>query len=123
MNHRTVTRVGPMKKTLYVAIALLCVLLGMIGLLVPVLPGLVFLVIALLLLTRVSRRIQRFAKSDPRFLALSRRLDGFGRVDVVDRFRLGGWMLLDTLVSGLAAAVAMVRRVVPVRSARRDTHG
>lgn len=42
-------------------------LLGLIGLILPIIPGLLFLFLAVLLLTRVSRRASNYAHSHPWF--------------------------------------------------------
>ncbi len=112
MDNVPMTTPGPVRKALYLGIGIVCLTLGILGLLIPVIPGLVFLAIALVLLSRSSRRIHQFAARDPRFLALSRRLTRLANVGGLDRLRVGGWMVLDAFVQSAAATAALLRRAI-----------
>ena len=48
-------------KVVYVALALICVLICIAGLLLPVIPGLLFLVAALYLIGKVSVRVKTWS--------------------------------------------------------------
>ena len=52
-------------KILIAVLAVACLIVGLIGLVLPVIPGLVFLFAAILLLSRISPRLARWVKRKP----------------------------------------------------------
>lgn len=52
-------------KTLLVIVAGICLVLGVVGIILPIIPGLLFLAIAVLLFSRVSRRTANFLNEHP----------------------------------------------------------
>lgn len=101
------------RKLGYLALGLLLAVLGVIGLILPILPGVLFLLAAVLVVSKASTRVKRFADSDPRLREARRRFDSFARLGVRDRLRLAGWMSADALVRGaeaLATGVASLSR-------------
>ncbi len=111
-------KTGKALKIVYLTVGVICLMLGVIGLVIPIIPGILFLAAALYLLSRVSRRVRRFARRDRRLRELQQRIDRLGDISPVDRLRVGGWMLIDSVVKGIAAVGGIVRRVVP-RNTRR----
>lgn len=75
----------------YVIAAGVCIVVGIIGLIVPVIPGLIFLAIAVIFLSRVSRRLDRWVKSNPFMSRTQSRMDSMGELNWSDRIRLSCW--------------------------------
>lgn len=63
--------------------------IGLLGLILPVIPGLLFLFLAVLLLTRVSRRAATFAHGQPWFHRHMRHWQATGGLSVGQRIKLG----------------------------------
>lgn len=103
-------------KALYVAVAIVCLLLGIIGLILPMMPGVLFLAIALLLLGRVSSRFHRWSQGHPEIRRLRLRMAGMSGVGLGDRLKLAGWMTLELLVKGIASVIDAGKTLV--RTAR-----
>ena len=93
------------RKLAYLALGALFVILGLVGLIIPVIPGILFLLAAVYVVSKASSRVRRFAHSDPRIREAHRRFDRFGRLGILDRLRLAGWMTLD---AGLRTTEALV---------------
>ena len=83
------------QKLVYLVIGVICLMMGVIGLIIPIIPGVLFLMAAVFLLSRGSKRIHEFTKNDPRLSKMHRRMDQFGEVDARSRVRLAGWMVAD----------------------------
>ena len=104
-------------KLVYLVIGGVCLMLGVIGLIIPIIPGVLFLMAALYLLSRGSRRIKSFSEGHPRLRPMHRRMEQFGEVDFSDRIRLGAWMMVEAGVksvqvikNGVVRAVRSVNR-------------
>ena len=89
------------RKLGYLALGVLFVMLGVIGLIIPIIPGVLFLMAAVYVVSKASRRVKRFADSDPRIQEVHRRFDGFAGLGALDRTRLAGWMALDLCAQGM----------------------
>ena len=83
------------QKLVYLVIGVICLMLGVVGLIIPIIPGVLFLMAAVYLLSRGSKRIHEFTKNDPRLSKIHRRMDQFGEVDAKSRIQLAGWMVAD----------------------------
>jgi len=62
--------------------ALLCLLFGLIGLVLPLIPGIPFLIVGLLLLRRGGRRSTRFAPAARSAPVIRRGLSGFEQLEL-----------------------------------------
>lgn len=94
------TRSFPVK-VMYVVIAAMLLMLGVLGLIIPVLPGVIFILLAILLLAQVSSRVNRWARKQPLMRKANYQLSAFSQLRWPDRARLAGWMLLDSVNSGV----------------------
>lgn len=118
MQHSGALMTVPMK-IIYVALAMVCILIGIVGLILPMMPGLVFLAVAILLLARVSRRFDVWARRNPRLRTFRQRITAMSTVRMTDRFKLAGWMTLDALVKGAACAIDKGRTFMERSSGNR----
>ena len=60
----TMTASGP-EKLLYFTLGIMFLVLGVVGLIIPILPGVLFLAGALYMLSRASRRVRAIADDNP----------------------------------------------------------
>jgi uncharacterized membrane protein YbaN (DUF454 family) len=97
-------------KFLYVLAAFCLLLLGLVGLVLPIIPGLLFLFLAAWLMTKVSRRFAALLDDNPHlarhhgFLQRTRGLSG------LQRAKLAAWVMAKTVVKGLQAVPALWKR-------------
>ena len=48
-------------KLVYLVIATVCIMIGLVGLIIPVIPGILFLMVAVYYLGKVSRRVRNWS--------------------------------------------------------------
>lgn len=99
-----------MMKMFYLALGGVLLLLGLVGLVIPIIPGIIFLFLAALVLSKVSRRVRAFTDSHPGMQQIRARMQRAEQVDWVDRIRLAGWMGLEALVQAARSTHLFVRR-------------
>ena len=98
IKNKTPNRTNSSLKLVYLVIGVVCLMLGVIGLIIPIIPGVLFLMAALYLLSRGSKRIKNFSESQPHMRRMHRRMEQFGEVDLADRCRLAAWTTLEAAV-------------------------
>lgn len=79
-------------------------LLGVIGLILPVIPGIIFLFLALYVLTRLSRTVAAYAHSKPWFRQYLRHLHLAKGLSLGARVRYGALLTARGIVDGLGSA-------------------
>ena len=99
-------------KVMILALGMFCVFLGVLGLLLPIIPGILFLGVAVILLSRVSRRAERWRRKTPVIVRMERRVQMLGQLRWADRARACFWMGVGGVVSGFETAVAFGGRVL-----------
>jgi len=116
-------RLNQSLKLVYLVVGIICLMLGFIGLIIPIIPGVLFLMAALYLLSRGSRRIKKFSEGQPHMRRMHRRMAKFGEVKLADRCRLAGWMAMDAAVksaylvkTGTVKAVRVLKKRVSAYS-------
>lgn len=85
-------------------------LLGLIGLILPIIPGLLFLFLAALLLTRVSRRASDYAHSQPWFRRHLQWWRSSHALSWPQRVHLSLLLGARAALNGIRAGVRAVRR-------------
>jgi uncharacterized membrane protein YbaN (DUF454 family) len=85
-------------------------LLGLIGLILPIIPGILFLFLALLLLTRVSGRAAAWAENHHWFNRQSRLWQRAGTLSATDRLRLVLLVGARSAIQCMQSLVALVSR-------------
>jgi len=90
-------------------------LLGLIGLVLPIIPGLLFLFLAVLLLTRISTRFNALASGQWWFRHLRRRWHKLNLRKVSDRVKLGFWYCAGAAVRGVEAGTRFVQKLIKFR--------
>lgn len=88
----------------------LFLILGIIGLIMPVIPGILFLFLALYLLTKLSRRVEAYAQSKPWFRYHLQHLKAASGLSLGARIKLGALIAARGTVQGLEAALFWCKR-------------
>lgn len=88
------------------------VMLGIIGLILPVIPGVLFLFLAALLLTRVSRRASSYAHNQPWFRKHLYSWQASAGLSWGQRARLSFWVVTKVVVHGIGAGISFVNRAI-----------
>jgi uncharacterized membrane protein YbaN (DUF454 family) len=99
-------------KVLYGLLAVACVVIGLVGLLIPIIPGLLFLLGALYLVGRISTRVQRWSDRQPRLQRMHARLEGMRHVSIMDRMKVVGLSCLEVVTRGLERGVLLLRGIL-----------
>jgi len=99
--HRNLSLTG---KVLGLMVFGLFLVLGLVGLVLPIIPGLLFLVLALYVLTRVSRRFAFIANRNSWVRKSFRRIGHVRTLPAMDLVRLSFWVTARGVVNGTAAA-------------------
>ena len=86
------------------------VTIGIIGLILPIIPGLLFLFLAVLLLTRISRRAFAYAHSKPWFRKQLYTWRASAGLSWGQRARLSFWVAVKAVVQGVGTGVSAVYR-------------
>lgn len=84
------------------------VLLGVIGLVLPIIPGILFLFLAALLLAKVSSRFNRILNRNKDMRYWRRRWDTSSSLPLIQRVKLSFWVAARAVVNGVEAAVNSV---------------
>ena len=99
-------------------IILVCLAIGLAGLILPLIPGLLFLGIAALVAARHSPALERVFRSNPTLNGYMDSTDGFLDLPLAKQLQLGGWLCLKMLIDSLAYAVSAVAKLISRLSAR-----
>ena len=111
MIHSEPTHTLPMK-LVYLAIAAICIMIGIAGLIIPIIPGVLFLFLAVFMLGRVSRRFKRWSEAHPVFESVQNQFHKLGQVDMVSRAKVLALMSVNMMVTSLAVVTRSVRRLI-----------
>lgn len=99
-----------LKKFSYMVAVVVCLVLGLIGLVLPIIPGLVFLFLAVLLLTKVSMRVDSLARAHAGFRRTRQHWHRLHLLPAGDRVRLGMWYAAGALISGVERGVRFIQQ-------------
>ncbi len=86
------------------------VLLGLVGLVLPIIPGILFLFLAALLLAKVSRRFDTMLNRNKDMRYWRRRWDTSSSLPLMQRLKLSFWVAARAVVNGVEAAVDSVSK-------------
>lgn len=105
-----------LSKTIFLVVAAGLLLIGLVGLVLPVIPGLIFLFLAVLLLARISTRFNTLASGHAGFRQLRRRWHTMNMLQVKDRIKLGLWYCAGALIRGVETGIQTARQWLQSRS-------
>ena len=101
----------PMFYKLGGAVLVGCLLiLGVIGLIMPVIPGILFLFLALFVMTKLSRRAAAYAENKPWFRYHLRHLQAASGLSFGSRIKLGVLIAARGTVQGIEAVLFWCKR-------------
>src|SRR5690606_18656148 len=84
-------------------------LIGLVGLVLPIIPGIVFLLLAVYLLTRISRRAAEIMHRQPWYHRGMRDFHAAGHLSLMEKVKLSALMAARAVVHGAGLAVAWLR--------------
>ena len=99
-------------KVVYIVLALICLIIGLAGLVLPVIPGLLFLVTALYLVGKASVRFRAWSESLPVLRSLHARIHRLGRVSLGDRLKVLGLSIAELTVRSIDESVRLTRSLI-----------
>jgi len=85
------------------------VIVGLIGLVLPIIPGILFLFLAAYLVTRVSRRAAAAAHNNPWFSRHMRDFNRAGKLSAGQRVRLSLLVMAKMVVHGVESGISFVK--------------
>jgi len=88
-----------LKRLLLAVLGTVCILLGLIGLVVPVFPGFLFLLLAVACFTSLSPRLRSYCARHPRLKRFFARIDASQNLAMMQRLRLGFWAALEVVTA------------------------
>lgn len=89
------------------------VLIGLAGLILPIIPGVLFLFLAVLLATRVSRRVSAAAHRQPWFREHLYTWRASGGLSTTHKMKLSMLLAAKAVITGISAGYRLISR--PVR--------
>ena len=103
---------SPAKKLAYILVALLMLMIGLAGILIPIIPGLLFLFMALFYLGKVSAGVKSWSDNHPILGKVNERIYQLSEVKITDRIRIVVLMGMAAFVSTISALLAFVREKI-----------
>ncbi len=105
-------KVGMSKKLIYTALAVVCVVIGLIGLVIPVIPGLLFLIGAVMLLSQVSGRVKQWSEGQPWMHQVRVRMIQLGGLKPLEKTRFILLLGVKNLMDALDKSWQTIRRFI-----------
>ena len=99
-------------KLLALTILLLCVAIGMVGLILPIIPGFLFLMFAALIAARLSPAIEKKLRKYEWFRIYLDKSRQFSSLTVRGKAQLVCWLLIKMLVDAILLIVAAIAWVL-----------
>lgn len=101
-----------LRKAGLTALAVVFLFLGILGLIIPIIPGIIFLVLAILLASKVSRRIRVWSDGQPLLAKLKRRTERLESVDWSTRTKVAALMMLQGTIEFFGTLFGKTARVL-----------
>lgn len=108
--YREKAKLGVPHKVLYTGLAVVFVVIGIAGLIIPVIPGLLFIVGAVFLLSKVSTRVQRWSEGQSWMSAVRVRMIQLGGLKPLAKARFLALLAVKSVVSGIEQTADSIRR-------------
>jgi uncharacterized membrane protein YbaN (DUF454 family) len=99
-------------KLIAAGVIVVCLLLGVAGLILPLIPGLLFLGLAAIVAARVSPRFAETLRQNETLRGYLDRTEGFGSLPLDQKIKLAGLLILKALIDGVAFLVTGVMRLL-----------
>ena len=99
-------------KALVMIVVAIFVVIGLIGLILPIIPGILFLFLAAFLLSRISSRFAYFLNNNTAWIRLMRYWRSVNFLSIAQRVRLSFWVLARTVVNGIESGISLIRKLL-----------
>ena len=88
------------EKLIYLTLGILFLVLGLIGLIIPILPGVLFLAGALYMLSRGSQRVKTLSEQNPTLRRVQARMDQFDGVSALEKVQVACLAMVQAAAVG-----------------------
>jgi uncharacterized membrane protein YbaN (DUF454 family) len=99
-------------KLIAAGVIVVCLLLGLAGLILPLIPGLLFLAIAAIVAARLSPRFAETMRRNETLRGYLDRTEGFADLPLDQKMKLAGLLFVKALIDGVAYLVAAVMKLL-----------
>jgi uncharacterized membrane protein YbaN (DUF454 family) len=99
-------------KVVAAGVIVVCLLLGIAGLILPLIPGLLFLGVAAIVAAKVSPRFAQLLRQNDALRSYLERTEGFGTLPLDQKLKLAGLLIVKALIDGVAYLVAGVMKLL-----------
>jgi uncharacterized membrane protein YbaN (DUF454 family) len=99
-------------KLIACGVIVVCLLLGLAGLILPLIPGLLFIAIAVFVAAKLSPRFATVVRENDTLRGYLDQADRIAGVPVAQKIKVVGLLLLKMLIDGVALLVAGVMKLV-----------
>ena len=99
-------------KLIAAGVILVCLLLGLAGLVLPLIPGLLFLCVAAVVAAKLSPRFAATLRQNDTLRGYLDRTEGFENLSLGDKIKLGALLFAKVLIDGVAFLVAGVMKLL-----------
>ncbi len=100
------------EKLVYLTLGIMFLVLGVVGLLIPILPGVLFLAGALYMLTRGSSRVKQLADDNPTLRNFQTRMDQVDAATVMEKVQVTSLMVIQGAAVGTRKIIMGVKKLV-----------
>lgn len=97
-------------KAALMAVISLCLVLGVIGLILPILPGIVFLVVAVMLAGKLSNRVANWANKFSLFKHWTKRSSAIAELSIAQQLKLAFWLTAKHTVNLFSTIASWLTR-------------
>ena len=99
-------------KLIAAGVIVVCLLLGVAGLILPLIPGLLFLGVAAIVAAKFSPRFGETLRQNDTLRGYLDRTEGFSELPLDGKIKLAGLLLVKAMIDGVALLVAGVMKVL-----------
>ena len=100
------------EKLFYLTLGIIFLVLGVVGLIVPILPGVLFLAGALYMLGRGSSRVKQLADENPSLRSFQARMDQVSAATVVEELQVTFLMIVQGTAVGVRKISIEVKKLL-----------
>ncbi len=100
------------EKLIYLVLGILFLVMGVVGLLIPILPGVLFLAGALYMLSRGSSRVKQLADEHSTLSGFQKRMDQIDAATMLDKVQVTCLMIIQGAAIGVRKTVVGMRKLL-----------
>ena len=96
-------------KAICIMLIVCCVVIGLVGIVLPIIPGFLFLFFAALLLTKLSSRSKNLLHSNSNTRTWMRHWESSNSLSIIQRVKLSLWMIAKGAVVAVESGVQTLK--------------